>query len=136
MIKALIRERTLNVGLFDAIQWIIYEYEEISGAVHVQPVLETITPVDEKELVSRQTGGKMLEKQPVDCYTFLARMGDYNHAGKLQDIRASEYEHEHTTVGHIDGTHSHVPPAGSGDKGMYAYQPTTDFEIAEPKDEE
>jgi hypothetical protein len=92
MIKALIRERVINAGPFDAIHYIIYEYEEITGAVHIQAVYETITPVDDKELVSRQSGEKMLEKEPVDCYIFLARMGDYNRAGQLQDIRVSDKE--------------------------------------------
>ena len=171
MIKALIKERTINTGQFDAIQYLIYEYEEISGAVHAQSVLDAIVPMEDKELVGRQMGDKLLLKDPLSCYNFLELMGAYNKMGKLEDIRVSEGEAGIIKVGFPNETETYaewdrkntfenakektynvtgkalseaadrqdideIPPAGTGDHGMYAYQPTTDFKIEEPKDEE
>ncbi len=128
MIKALIKERTMNIGPFDAVHWLIFDLEEISGAVHVQAVVDAVVPVDGKELVGRNPGERLLMKDPVDCYTFLAMMGVYNKDGKLEDIRVSDQEHQ--VVGNPDGTHSHIPPAGSGEPSLAELEAENVFQNA------
>ncbi len=87
MIKALIKERTIDTGPFDAIHWLIFDFEEDSGVVHVQSVIDAVVPMDGKELVGRTPGERLLMKDTVDCYTFLTMMGVYNKDEKLEDIR-------------------------------------------------
>ncbi len=89
MIKAVVQVAQTRTEVMEYTSYLIFEYDAGPQQVSVTVVKEAIIEVEDtaQQLVARQKSNVVTSPKGFSCSGFLDMLGDYNHEGKLKDVR-------------------------------------------------